>query len=245
MKKFWIVFLALLLILAVPMTAAAQEAGCTITADTVAAAPGTTVTVPVRITNNPGFTNFAIVIKYDAAKLKLEKIDTLSTTEETYLCPENASVNLTYTAKEGDIPCGYVNSAASEAVTGDGILFTMTFTVLSQATSDAVVDLELQYLRSADAVTSIFTALTASTTDGTIHIAQMGDVDGDGSITDADAAFVYRSVNENLTLTEVQRSSADVNNDGMVDTTDAALIYRVVHKTLTGFPQTILEEVTE
>ena len=74
MKRFGIVCLVFLLILAVPLTVAAQEAGCTITADTVAAAPGTTVTVPVQITNNPGFTNFAIVIKYDAAKLKLEKI---------------------------------------------------------------------------------------------------------------------------------------------------------------------------
>lgn len=231
MKKFWISCLALLLILSVPLTAAAQEAGCTITADTVAAAPGTTVSVPVRITNNPGFTNFAIEIRYDPAALRLESIETAKD-----LCPENVSVNPAYVGEEGDTPCGYVNAAAAEPITGDGILFTVTFTVLQQSSTSAAVDLELQYLRCADVVTSVFTALTTSVTDGTVQLTVKGDADGDGSVTDADAAFVYRSVNENLPLTEAQRSCADVNSDGMVDTTDAALIYRVVHKTLAGFP---------
>ena len=240
MKKFWKSCLALLLILSVPLTAAAQEAGCTITADTVTAVPGTTVSVPVRITNNPGFTNFAVEIKYDPAALRLESIEPAKE-----LCPENTSVNLAYVSEEGDTPCGYVNAAAAEPVTGDGILFTVTFTVLPQTTAGTTVDLELQYLRSADVVTSVFTALTTSVTDGTVQLTVKGDADGDGSVTDADAAFVYRYVNENLTLTEAQRSCADVNSDGMVDTTDAALIYRIVHKTLTEFPQNVLEEVTE
>lgn len=232
MKKFWISFLALLLILSVPLTAAAQEAGCTITADAVAAAPGSTVTVPVRITGNPGFTNFALAVRYDAAFLKLEKIDTASTEGEAFLCPQTASVNLAYVTKEGNVPCGYVNCAAAEAVTGDGVLFTLTFTVLKETAGAIPVDLDLQYMRSGDVLTSVFTALTTSVEAGSIQVSVKGDVDADGSITDADAAFVYRYVNEALTLTDAQRICSDVNGDGMVDTTDAALIYRMVHDTL-------------
>lgn len=246
MKKVWTILLTALLVLAVPLTAAAQEtAGCRISADSMAAIPGQTVTVPVRISGNPGFTNFAIGIKYDTASLKLEQIDTAGGEEHTYLCPEAASVNLAYVAQDGATPCSYVNAAAAEPVTGDGILFTMTFTVLQQDPGATAIDLDLQYLRSGDALSSIFTALTTAADDGAVQIVIQGDVNADGSITDADAAFAYRSVNENLALTDAQRMAADVNGDGMVDTSDAALIYRIVHNTLTGFPGSITEEVTE
>lgn len=237
MKRLWIACLALLLILAVPLTVAAQEAGCTISADSVAGAPGTTVTIPVRISNNPGFTNFAVAVKYDTTALKLEKIDTVSMGENVYLCPSTASVNLAYTAQEGDMPCGYVSGAVADNINGDGILFTVTFTVLREVSADICVDLDLQYMRSADVLTSVFTALTTSVEDGTVSIAVKGDVNADGSITDEDAAFVYCYVNEALSLTDAQRISADVNGDDMIDTTDAALIYRVVHGTLSGFPK--------
>lgn len=244
MKKIWILLLTGMLVLTVPLNTAAREAaGCTVSADTVAASVGETVTVPVRISGNPGFTNFAIGVKYDAAALRLERIDTAGDGEQAYLCPETASVNLAYVSEEGAVPCGYVSGAAAEAVTGDGVLFTVTFTVLRQISGAAPVDLELRYLRCVDALTSAFTALTTTVEDGKITV--RGDVNGDGSVTGEDAAFVYRYVNEALTLTREQRSAADVNGDGTVDTTDAALIYRVAHNTLSGFLQSIPEEVKE
>lgn len=246
MKKKISILLVLMLILSMPLTVAAQEAAlCTISADTVAAAVGETVTVPVRIQGNPGFTNFALAIKYDAEALRLERIDTVGKEEQAYLCPAAASVNTAYIAAEGETPCGFVNGAASEAVMEDGILFAATFTVLSQTSGTEEIDLELQYLRCGDVLTSIFTALTASADQGAIQVALRGDLDADDSITQTDADAVYRYINEALTLTDVQFAAADVNADGMIDTTDAALIYRVANGTLTEFPVKMIEEVAE
>lgn len=245
MKKLWITALTALLILSVPLTAAALEDRCTVSADTAAALAGDTVTVPVRITGNPGFTNFAAAVRYDSSALRLEKISTAGSEEEPFLCPEAAAVNLAYTAREGDAPCGYVNGASAEPVTGDGILFTVTFSVLKEVSGRETVDLELQYLRCGDAVSSAFASLTAEAADGAVEIAVKGDADADGSITAQDAALVYRHVNEALPLTQVQNLASDVNADGITDTTDAALIYRVVHQTLNDFPHEERKEETE
>lgn len=246
MKKFCIYLLAALLIAGIPLTVAAQEiVGPTICADSAAAALGQTVTVPVRISGNPGFTNFAIAIKFDTEALRLERIDTVEEGENGFLCPQTAAVNTAYVAEEGAAPCGFVSGAASEPIVGDGILFTVTFQVLKQTAGEVDVELDLQYLRSGDVLTSVFTALTTSVQKGTVRVVVKGDLDGDESITDADAAFVYRCINEALEMTDAQRITADVNGDGMVDTTDAALIYRIVHNTLEGFPNNITEEVTK
>ena len=246
MKRFWIYLLALLLALGIPLTAAAQElTGCTVAADSVAAVPGDTVTVPVRISGNPGFTNFAIAVKYDTAALKLERIEPVGEEENRYLCPETASANTAYVANEGDTPCGYITAASSEPVVGDGVLFTLTFTVLKQTPGEVNVEPELQYLRCADALTSVFASLTASGQKSTVQVVLRGDADEDGAVTEADTAFVYSCINDNLPLTDAQRAAADVNGDSMVDTTDAAILYRVVHGTLDGFPEVTYEEVTE
>ena len=245
MKNICIFIMAALMVLSVPLAAAAKEGVCTIKADSVVAAPGDTVTIPVRITGNPGFTNFAVAVCYDTTALKLEKIDTVGPEEEAYLCPENAAVNLSYLEQETDVPRGYVTAASSDAVAADGVLFAVTFTVLRQTSGSEAVGLELQYIRCGDVLTTVFAALTVQAEAGEVRIAAKGDVNGDGSITGEDAAAVYRYVNENLTLTEVQRIGSDVNGDGMTDTTDAALIYRMVHHTISGFPERISEEVTE
>lgn len=246
MKKICSGLLIVLLLLAAPITALALEsAGCRITADTMTALPGDTVTVPVRIRDNPGFTNFAITVNYDTAALQLESIDTVGTEAQPYLCPAAAAVNTAYTAEDGGSPCAFVTAAASESVAGDGVLFALRFTVLSERTGTVEIEPEIRYLRCADALSSVFTALTASVEKGAVEVAVKGDVDADGSITEADAAFVYDYINEAGTLSDRERAAADVNGDGMVDTTDAALLYRFVHQTLTDFPKSITEEVIE
>ena len=246
MKKICSGLLIVLLLLGLPVTALALEsAGCRITADTVTALPGDTVTVPVRIRGNPGFTNFAITVSYDTAALQLESIDTVGTEEAPYLCPAAASANTAYTAAEGAAPCVFVNAAASESVEGDGVLFSLTFAVLAESAGTVEIEPEIQYLRCGDALTSVFTALTASAEKGAVDVVLKGDMDGDGSLTDTDAALVYLYINEAGTLSDRERAAADVNGDGMVDTTDAALLYRFVHQTLTDFPKSITEEVIE
>lgn len=246
MKKICSGLLIVLLLLAAPITALALEsAGCRITADTAAALPGDRVTVPVRISGNPGFTNFAITVNYDSTALQLESIDTAGTEDVPYLCPAVSSVNTAYTAVEGGSPCAFVAAAAPKSVEGDGILFALHFTVCSERTATVEIEPKIQYLRCADALSSVFTALTASAEKGAVEVAVKGDVDADGSIGDSDAAYVYSYINEAGTLSDRERAAADVNGDGMVDTTDAALIYRFSHNTLSDFPQSVTEEVTE
>ena len=75
MKKIISIVLAVALIFVLAVTAMAAEiAECTVSADSVTA--GKTVTVPVRITGNRGFTNFGIALDYDRAQLELLSIQT-------------------------------------------------------------------------------------------------------------------------------------------------------------------------
>ena len=61
MKKITSVILAVALIFALAVTAMAAEiADCTVSADSVSATAGGTVTVPIRISGTRGFTNFGI-----------------------------------------------------------------------------------------------------------------------------------------------------------------------------------------
>ena len=86
MKKITSVILAVALIFALAVTAMAAEiADCTVSADSVSATAGGTVTVPIRISGNRGFTNFGIALDYDRAQLELLSIQTAAG-ETPYLC---------------------------------------------------------------------------------------------------------------------------------------------------------------
>ena len=64
---------------------------------------------------------------------------------------------------------------------------------------------------------------------------QMGDVDGDGWVTDSDAQMVAEYVVGNITLTPEQLSRADVNGDGIVDIVDAMFIAQYVEGIIDTF----------
>ncbi len=69
MKKVISILLSLLYLLGVPMFAFAEEiTNCSIIADSVPTPPGEQITVPIRITENQGFTNFAISLEYCATR---------------------------------------------------------------------------------------------------------------------------------------------------------------------------------
>ena len=75
MKRITGVILAIALIFALAVTAMAAEiADCTVSADSVSATAGGTVTVPIRISGNRGFTNFGIALDYDREQLELLKM---------------------------------------------------------------------------------------------------------------------------------------------------------------------------
>ena len=54
-----------------------------------------------------------------------------------------------------------------------------------------------------------------------------GDVDGDRSVTSADALAILRGSLDPTQLSDEQKAAADVNNDGTIDSSDALAVLRM------------------
>lgn len=226
MKKVISILLSLLYLLGVPMFAFAEEiTSCSICADSVPTPPGEQITVPIRITENQGFTNFAISLEYDPEKLELISIHTTDG-QNPYLCGTMVSTNIGLKNADGE-SCGYIVSAAENAVSGDGILFTATFRVSQDFADAAAVTPVVHYVRNNAAVFSIFEAITASVTSGTITAIVSGDVTGDGMVEYDDVMKVYKASLGEVSLTEEEKLLADINGDHTIDNLDVEEIYRI------------------
>ena len=167
MKRITGVILAIALIFALAVTAMAAEiADCTVSADSVSATAGGTVTVPIRISGNRGFTNFGIALDYDREQLELLSIQTAEG-ETPYLCGTTVAVNTQWTGTD-EKTFGYVTAALEEAATADGILFTATFRVSGDFSGTAAVQPVVQYMRSNKRLLSVFDAIPVTTVSGTV-----------------------------------------------------------------------------
>lgn len=222
MKKIISIVLAVALIFALAVTAMAAEiAECTVSADSVTA--GKTVTVPVRITGNRGFTNFGIALDYDRAQLELLSIQTAAG-ETPYLCGAVAAGNTQWAGADGKT-CGYVTAALEDAVTEDGILFTATFRVSEDFSGTAAVQPVVQYMRSNKRLLSVFDAIPVTTVSGTVSTALVGDYDQDGQVDVFDAMGLYVAVLDDVDFSEDDINRLDFNRDGEVDVFDVMAIY--------------------
>ena len=242
MKKIIVLVLSVALVLGIGMTAIAV-ANCSVTAESVEAVAGQSVTVPIVISGNSGFTNFCIMIDYDREALELTSINSANG-ENTYLCGDLVSTNTAFEDEDGNT-FGFINCALTEKCSENGTLFTVTFKVADDFTGSAEVKPVVSYMRNNEAVFSVFEEMTANVTNGTVAAKESelpdvvyGDVNGDGKINATDAALTYRYVNNKAVLTESQLAAADVNGDGKVNATDAAFIYRYVNNKLDTFPAT-------
>ena len=226
MKKVISVLLSLVYFFGVPMVAFAEDVTtCSVTADSIPTPPGEQITVPVRIAENQGFTNFAISLEYDHEKLTLLSIHTADG-ETNYLCGTQVSTNLTWQNTEKK-SCGYIVSASAEAVAGDGILFTATFQVSENFKDTATVTPVVHYIRNNAAVFSVFEEITASVTPGTVNAIVAGDVSGDGVVEYDDVMLIYKASLGETALTEEEKLLADINGDRIIDNLDVEEIYRL------------------
>ena len=211
------------------VTAMAENLNCNIKIDSVTAVSGDEITVPVVINDNPGFTNFAMLLDYDHNCLELRDIHTKDD-NDSYLCGELTSVNTAWLDEDGK-DCGYITSAQSEKMTADGVLFTATFYVKEGFSGKTSITPIVKYMRNHTAVFSVFeninTTVTAGTIDLTDHDYLPGDVNGDHDITPADAARVYKAALGKIQLTEKEKLTADINGDGAITTEDADLIFEM------------------
>ena len=229
MKKIMAIFLAALLSLALPLgVMAAELTSCTVTVDSVAVEPGETVTVAVRIADNPGFTNFAIAMDYDRAHLTLKNIETQNG-DTPYLCGSNVSISRTW--DEGGKEYGFVVSASADPVKEDGILFAVTFEIAADFVGEARVTPVVQYIRNNEAVFSIFEEIHAAVADGMITSVPVGDVNGDvngdGIIEYNDVMMAYQAFLGEAELTPAQMAVVDSNRNGTVEETEYQAIYQI------------------
>ena len=227
MKKIISVILTGALIFALAATAMAAEiADCTVSADSVSAAAGGTVTVPVRVSGNRGFTNFGIALDYDREQLELLSIQTAEG-ETPYLCGTTAAVNTQWTGTE-EKTFGYVTAALEEAATADGILFTATFHVSETFSGTAAVQPVVQYMRSNKRLLSVFDAIPVTVVSGTVSTVLVGDYDQNGTVNALDVMGLYRAVISGTDFSEEDLDRLDVNRDGMINALDIMAIYGIV-----------------
>lgn len=223
MKKALVITLAVLLCLAIPLAAAATElTNCTVTADSVTGEPGESVTVTVRIADNPGFTNFAIALDYDHDDLTLESIET-ENGGAPYLCGTQVSVNPLWDDKSGK-ELGFVVSASAEPVKEEGILFTATFKIADDFIGETKVIPTVQYVRNNEAVLSVFEEINADVINGKVISVLLGDVNGDGIIEYDDVMLAYKAF-LGETITPEQFAVVDENGNGSVEETEYQAIY--------------------
>ena len=227
MKKITSIALAVMLIFALAVTAMAAEiAGCTVSADSVWAAAGQTVTVPVRVLGNPGFTNFGIALDYDREQLELVSIQTAHG-ETPYLCGATASVNTQW--KDADEKTyGYVAAASAQAVSGDGILFTATFRVSEAFSGAASVRPVVQYFRNNQRLFPAFETIGAKAEAGTVSAELIGDYNRDGEVTVTDVMRLFNAIGSGETFTEDDLARLDINRDGEITVSDVMGIYAIV-----------------
>ena len=217
MKRITGVILAIALIFALAVTAMAAEiADCTVSADSVSATAGGTVTVPIRISGNRGFTNFGIALDYDREQLELLSIQTAEG-ETLYLCGTTVAVNTQWTGTD-EKTFGYVTAA----------LVTATFRVSGDFPGTAAVQPVVQYMRSNKRLLSVFDAIPVTTVSGTVSTVLVGDYDQNGTVNALDVMGLYRAVISGTDFSEEDLDRLDVNRDGMINALDIMAIYGIV-----------------
>lgn len=227
MKKITSIALAVMLIFALAVTAMAAEiAGCTVSADSVWAAAGQIVTVPVRVLGNPGFTNFGIALDYDRTQLELVSIQTADA-EQSFLCGAYAAANTGWTDEDGKT-YGYITAACPEPVKEDGVLFTATFRASESFSGTASVQPVVRYLRTNQGLLSVFETIPAEAREGVLSTVLVGDFDGNGSVDIFDVTGLYAEIGTGREFTAEELARLDVDGNGSVDVFDVMAIYNIV-----------------
>lgn len=226
MRKFRFLMFCILAMLWIPQTANAD--GCLITAgDPIKTLPGKTITVPVTIAENPGFTNFGIGLEYDSKKLQLLEIQT-GQEETPYLCGTTVSAKSAWKTPQGQT-VAYITAASAASVTEQGIMFTATFAVPEDFSGSVTVTPVVYYLRNNRDPSKFpsFTSVQTGTAGTTVTAILRGDVNMDGMIEYDDVMLAYKALQSPDILTQQQIEIADMNRSQALEESDAKAIYQI------------------
>ena len=203
-----------------------------ITAANVTARPGSLVTIPVTIHNNPGVKGLSLTLDYDNTMLEFVSLDT---------APLDVLGEAVWSSLSGRVSLAWISGGSSALLETDGELISATFRVKSNAL------IGVSPLMLNGRVGSLTGDIDAVFVDGAVDVIayKLGDVNNDGVVDLLDAIIVqsiwldmlvFSLEGERIAPTPAQLLAADINRDGRVDANDLVLILRY----LAGDPGIIL-----
>lgn len=178
------------------------------------AQPGQTVKLPVTLSNNPGLCGMSFAISYDKTYLTLEDYDCTGD----ILTPGDWTVGI----GEGEKAL-WLQSDETDA---NGEILTLVFRLADNAPQGAISVTLTDCL----AVDGEGSPCTLTLEAGTVTVASgiLGDVNGDGRVTAADAKRLRRFLSgQSVTI---ENGNADLNADGTVNIFDLLLLQKLVGK---------------
>ena len=187
--------------------------GANLTVQSVEADPGDTVTVPIIMADNPGFSYLKIRFSFDNDKLDFVNAENGTVSTDAFTVTPNA-----------------LSWDTGTDATSNGTLVNLIFTVKENAEGTAAVSISVagcfNYDEQAVEIAVTDGAVTLKGGESTPFI--KGDVDGDGTVTSGDARLALRASVRLENYAEGSREflAADVDENGTIEAADARYILR-------------------
>ncbi|MBQ7587876.1 MAG: Ig-like domain-containing protein [Lachnospiraceae bacterium] len=203
------------------VTVKSKPTGIVIKADDVSGAAGSTVSVPVRITGNPGLGGLSLTIISDPA-LSIESVE-----KGSILSSGTFEQN-----KDTGLAQWYTRESAA---TGDGILFVVKFSVKNGAEKkNYPVNIAFKDGKKENVVDINGNTLNVSLVAGSVNTNRiLGDITGDGIIAIGDVVRLARAVSGSIALTDEEKAVADINGDKVIAIGDVVRLARYVEGSIT------------
>ncbi|MBE6741410.1 MAG: hypothetical protein E7570_03815 [Ruminococcaceae bacterium] len=222
-KKLIALLLSILMLVSVlpigSFSAMANSEQAAVTVSNVTATPGSTVSVDVKIANNPGILGAVFTLRYD------ENLTLVNATSG------DAFSALAMT-KPGRFqsPCQFTwdGIELSDSDIKDGTILTLEFQVSEEAEDDSQCEVELTY-NNGDIVDSNLNAVSLSITNGSVKVIDFiyGDANGDMNVNIMDVILIRRFIAGGYDVT-INENAANVNGDTRINMTDVIYIRRFI-----------------
>ena len=189
-----------------------------IAVDTVHAAAGSTVEVPIRIRSNPGIAALSLILSYDPAQLRLVGVTDQKLLGTSDFIPGKDLTAIPYNMNWDDL--------SETNNTQEGIVAVLKFEVLAESGTAAVgIRLNQASTYNIDLKDVPFAVISGAVQIGGSDIL-MGDINCDGTVTPDDLILLMRFIAEapGTSVPEAGLDAADMNADGLITLMDAAAV---------------------
>ncbi len=186
--------------------------------ESVTATPGSSVRVPITLSNNPGFVSMTLKVTYDTSVLTLIGVeDTGLITGAMHTTKYSSPYTLTWE-----------NDTVRENITATGTIVYLVFQVSDNADTGAYsigVTSPMDGIYNYDEDNIEFQMISG---DVSVRDYIFGDVNGDGVVTNKDRLVLARYLAEweGYDISMIDQSAADVNCDGAVTNKDRLILAR-------------------